>query len=193
MHNDLYEIAFSPALLPQRMAEGLSVGDHAEFALEFYAPQPLRLVQNLATAAEPGLRRVGRARFEIAARVVHLRPHWWVLDAGIRLFRAEAPPKLIREGSEVTGTCSIGVGTYFYEENLSKEADSPPLIYKWFVDRIKKDETPVIRVGRGRLERDKARERRTEVAQTEPWMDVPDNQDCVLHCRHLGSAPTRAV
>lgn len=109
------------------------------------------------------------------------------------MFRAEAPPKLVREGSEVTGTCHVDVGTYWYEEHFSKEPDAPPLIYDWFIDRIEKDETPLIRAGRGWLERDKAQESWTDAAQTEPWTDAPCSQEFVIHCRRLGDAPKRSA
>jgi hypothetical protein len=171
-------------------------GDRASFALVFYASDPLRIPEDCLSINPPGvdqafMRHLEGSRYTVTARVTHILDYdgWWVIDAGIPMYRAGMPTNEIKVGCWVSGTINVGVDPFDYFERLSRYYAAPPLIYDWDVKKIEIETTPIIESGRMRT-RDQSRREWREVedtkARTGGFVD-----EFVLHCTKLDTPPRR--
>lgn len=110
-----------------------SVGQRAEFALEFYAAEQLR--PGGGPAAPVAL---GDARYEIAATVTTVRKEAWVIDFGIQAYQESPPAPGIEVGSGVAGVVYLSVDPFPYFERLAQLPDIPPLVYTWDIVAIRR-------------------------------------------------------
>ena len=78
-----------------------SQGDIAAFALEFYAPEGLE-ESDPTENPRPSLIQIEAPFYEVSGKCVHVdidgNQSWWVIDAGILLYRNERPPVNVRNG-----------------------------------------------------------------------------------------------
>src|SRR5690242_7534975 len=77
--------------------DDFSVGDRAEFAVEFYAPEEPKSATDQLLRAE----HFGEGQYEVIARVAHVDERGWVLDFGIKAYRNAAPPRGVCTGDIV--------------------------------------------------------------------------------------------
>jgi hypothetical protein len=126
-------------------------GDRVSFALAFYAPDPLRIPEDCLSINPPGADRVSLRQLEgsyylVTAKVTHILDYdgWWVIDAGIPMYRAGMPTNDITVGCWLRGTINLGVDPFDYFERLSRYYVAPPLIYDWDVKKIGLETTPIM-------------------------------------------------
>lgn len=186
--------------MPDRLVVGLAAwiiqdgncrdffrGDRAAFALEFYAPRGLEVVES-ENASDPSLTHAGSGRYEAAGRAIRLAEKWWAIGFGVLAFAERAPP-LAEPGQWVRGEIGLGVDPFFYFEWLRCDADAPPLIYDWTTEKIEMQAAPSIGVRPRWRERDPTWLRRKEVARTGAWNDDEGSAEYLLHCeRYDGPA-----
>jgi hypothetical protein len=145
-------------------------GDEVAFALEFYA---LTEWKPVGPEKHPTLINQEGARYSALAQVAYVAPGWWVIDAGVLLFRDGAPPSGLHPGSWVAGEIDIGIDPFFYFESLSSDPKAPPLIYDWKIQKIEMQAAPLI-----------------EIVATDAWQDAGGHAQYLLHCERL-PAPAR--
>jgi hypothetical protein len=155
---------------------------NAAFALEFYAPALLEVLESNPRLA-PDLIRVRDADYEITGRVIHAAEHWWVIDVGVLLFQEEKPPATVREGSWLRGKISIGIDPFFYFERLAHQPGAPAQIYDWKIERIELQTAPLVEVKPRVFERDPAKLGWKDVLETNAW---EDEGEYLLHCTRIG-------
>jgi hypothetical protein len=102
---------------------------------------------------------------------------WWVVDAGILMYREEKPPRDVRQGCRVSGEIYLGIDPFFYFERLSREYDAPALIYDWEIRRIEVQTGSLIEHSSGAMVSD-PKQSGQDVADT-----AARGGDYVLHCR----------
>lgn len=157
-----------------------SVGQRAEFALEFYAAEQLRLGNGPAAPVS-----LGDARYEISATVVTVREEGWVIDFGIQAYQ-ESPPDLdIQVGTGVAGIVYVSIDPFFYFERLAQVPDMPPLVYTWDILDIRRilasEETEVGATGELlRFE---------HLASTDAWHDDDGVAEYVFDCQLIDVPP----
>jgi len=117
-------------------------GEEREFALEFYAPTALLKNAKNLKSLEP----LPGYKYQIQGEVVFATNNVWVIDSGVFAY-SEGVNQVcggIEQGDFVQGEIYFGVDPFFYFESLWKLDGIPPLIYKWRVDSIEQDTTPLI-------------------------------------------------
>ncbi len=104
-------------------------GDEAAFALEFYAPESLEKIEPTENPS-PELVLIGAPYYQVSGKCVHVDidgdQSWWVIDAGILIYRNERPPQNVRLGSWWRGKIYVGVDHFFYMERVVA-ITKPPL------------------------------------------------------------------
>ena len=131
------------------------------------------------------------AEYLITANVTHVleEDSWWVIDAGVPMYKYGKPPDGIEPGCWVSGRLYVGIDPFDYFERLSRYHAAPPLIYDWDVTKIELETTPIVETGRMRM-RDRSRRGWREVddtkARTGGFVD-----EFVLHCTGLDNPPRR--
>jgi hypothetical protein len=114
-------------------------GDETAFALEFYAPDGLEEIEPTENPC-PQLLLTEAPFYEVSGKCVHVdidgNQSWWVIDAGILLYRNERPPENVRLGSWWRGKIYVGVDPFFYMERGSRHHEAPALIYDWKIGKI---------------------------------------------------------
>src|SRR5256885_14133137 len=88
-----WEIGLSSWIIQDGNYPDFTVGQHAEFALEFYS-QTYRKSDLQAKSAK-GL---GAAKYDIIGELIYLTSEVWVLDFGICAFQESKPPKGLSVG-----------------------------------------------------------------------------------------------
>jgi hypothetical protein len=126
----------------------------------------------------------------VTAKVTDVLNDWWVIDAGIPLYRAGLPPDGIKPGSWVVGKIYVGVDPFDYFERLSRYHAAPALIYNWNVTKIELEITPIIELGRMKM-RDLCRRGWREVNDTKAHSAGAVVDEFVLHCEREHEAPRR--
>src|SRR4029077_10546551 len=107
--------------------EDFKRGDQVAFALEFYSPSGLSVLEEGYHVAP--LERLHSSVYQIVGRVIHVHAgEWWVIDAGILMYREERPPFGVEEDCWVSGEVYIGVDPFPYFETLSLHHTAPGLI-----------------------------------------------------------------
>ena len=170
-------------------------GQRASFALTFYAPDPLSLPSDTLSMDPPAVDRPSMQHLEgpeylVTAKVTHVVEHdgWWVIDAGIPMYRAGLPSNNIKAGNWVRGQINVSIDPFDYFERFSRYHAAPALIFEWHVKSIQIETTPIIESGRMRT-RDKSRRAWREVADTTARSG--GFEEFVLHCERLDAAPRR--
>lgn len=183
MQNPLH-IGLSSWILADGNYEDFERGDKVAFALEFYAPAGLSVVKP-ESGETISLENTYTNYYRITGKVVHLREDWWVIDAGVLMYRKERPPRNAEHGCQVSGEIYLGIDPFFYRDDLSRNYDSPGLIYDWEIMGIRVLTAPLI-------------ERSPGVVVGHPkdsGVGIADTRDrrgeFVLHCKRLDGPPQR--
>jgi hypothetical protein len=166
--------------------DDFTTGQEAKFALEFYPPHGLRPAAPGPKSAE----HLSASRYRVHAQVVFAADGVWVIDAGLFIAFAERqPPPHAVAGAWVEGEVYVGIDPFFYFEYLHKNAEMPPLSYRWRVRWIARETTPwgEMRDAQGRivLTRDETKEAFVPARQTDAWRDDGGSGRCVLECERL--------
>jgi hypothetical protein len=172
-------------------------GQRAGFALAFYpANSPLDIPRDWLSINPPGvdqtsMRHIEGSEYLVTAKVTHVLEDdsWWVIDAGVLMYRYGKPAEGIEPGCWVSGKFYVSIDPFDYFERLSRYYAAPPLIYDWDVTRIELETTPIVETGRMRM-RDRSRR---------GWREVDDTKaksggfvdEFVLHCARLDNPPRR--
>jgi hypothetical protein len=193
----LFKIGLSGWIIQDGNYPNFKRGDQVAFAIEFFCPEPLSVVEEASRQLE-SIQSIGVDHYQIVGKVIHVRDSdWWALDAGILMYREQKPPPGIELDCWVTGEVRLGVDPFFYVERLSRHHTAPPLIYDWRVERIEIETTPVKRtfMKNGTFaERDYDHRSWQEIAETDAWRDeerVGMPPEYVLHCELLDHPPRR--
>jgi hypothetical protein len=174
----------------------LKRGDRASFALAFHpANSPLDIPRDWLSVNPPGVNRTSMCHIEgseylVTVKVTHVLDYdnWWVIDAGVLMYRCGKPPEGIGPGCWVSGNLYVGIDPFDYFEHLSRYHAAPALIYEWDVTKIELETTPTIESGRMKM-RDRSRR---------GWREVEDTKaragglvdEFILHCAR-SSTPAR--
>lgn len=191
-------------------------GEPREFALEFdvdgarpLRPDPRGAPGWEATGSGADLRVTADVLFAHQARDGR---GCFVLDFGLRAFTCHHPApdsgEELRVGDRLSGIVSVGVDPFLYFEELTRRLpDVPELIYRWQVERIELDQTPLVAVppgdprypadlpdGEGPVHlRDVAHERWRRIGRTRVRDDDPAGAPSYrLACVATPEPPTRA-
>jgi hypothetical protein len=78
-------------------------GQRAEFAVEFYFPEPPELTDHVA----PRVRLTDATSYEISGRVMAIVEKAWVLDCGIGVYQEQLPLSGIAVGDLVRGVANL--------------------------------------------------------------------------------------
>ncbi len=170
-------------------------GDDVAFALEFYPPAELELVNCQARRI---LSHSGGPWYDIVGKVAHVADKWWAIDIGFVVFRDEAPPKGVKVGCWLKGKIYVGIDPFFYFESLAHQPDAPALIYDWRVERIEMQTSPYVPHPQDDprkmvFARDPERQGWIEIDKTDAWQDDQGSADYILHCRRLPGPARHAL
>jgi len=164
------------------------VGERYKFALEFWAPTPLkRNAENVMA-----LREQSGHVYDMAGKLVYTSDEVLVIDCGVLAYseRRSEIEGGCRVGDFVQGNLGFGVDPFDYFEQHYKSPGIPPLIYEWQVNAIEQDTTPYILSNDGRMfVRDESRRSRQSVRGTATELILPDQApEFILSCSKLGTA-----
>jgi hypothetical protein len=183
-----WEIGLSSWIIQDGNYGDFTTGQHAEFALEFYS-ENIRSSESKAKFAK----RLGAAKYEINAEIVHLTSEVWVLDFGICAFQEYAPPKEMSIGKFVTAKIYLGIDPFFYFERLYKLSGMRPLIYSWKINSIRQQTTPFIESrepsGQKLRVRDETKLGYKKLEKTDAWKDDDGHGEYILNCIRFDIAP----
>jgi hypothetical protein len=118
-----------------------AVGDHAEFALQFYLGEGLAPVR---AGTKRQAIQVAEDLYQITASVVHVGDHGWVLDFGLLAYGETAPPEGVAVGQVLAGRAALGVDPFSYFEQLAKDPRYPDMVYTWNVRSIGRETAPFV-------------------------------------------------
>jgi hypothetical protein len=166
----------------------LESGQQAEFAVEFYFPEPLELIEG----GIPSARWISGTSYEISARVTAIIDRAWVLDCGIGIYRDDSPPSGVGVGDMVRGTVDLGVDPFFYFERLYATPGLPPLVYSWRIDEISRQTAPFINTGH-EFVRDPTKLGWSPVRRTNAWHDDDGMATYKLDCELLNVPAKRST
>jgi hypothetical protein len=161
-------------------------GQHAEFAVEFYFPEPPELTGHDDTR----VRWTDGTSYEISGRVIAIVENAWVLDCGIGVYQDQAPPPGIAVGDMVRGVANLGIDPFFYFERLHAFAGMPPLIYTWRIDEITRQTAPFVEAGNVFI-RDPRKLGWLPLERTDAWHDDDGQATYKLDCVMLDVPPKR--
>ena len=164
------------------------VGDTAAFAVEFYAPTPLK-VRHPDTTREPGVTWLRDSTYAIEGRVEFVAASWWAINLGPIAVYNEYPIPKAGMGDMVRGEAYLGIDHFGYFERLSREPGAPPLIHSWRIEAIDLDATPWIENGPRALKRDDTRTEWRKISKTKAWKDDDGRASYVLTCARISDAP----
>lgn len=164
-----------------------SVGDRAEFALEFYADGDVELVPDSHVHASHR----HDDRYDVVGRVVHVDEGCWVLDFGLLAFHEGVVPERVMPGQTVRASIGLGVDPFMYFERLSHDPAYPDMVYTWDVQAIRRETAPYVLHGNIWV-RDQAKLGRIEVPKTDAWNDDGGHGDYLFDCRLVSVPPKRS-
>jgi hypothetical protein len=156
----------------------------AEFAVEFYFPEP----PELTTEDTAHALLVDGTSYDICGRVMTILERSWVIGCGIDVYQDSPPPAGITVGDTVRGVANLGVDPFFYFERLHAVPGMPPLIYTWRIDRISRQGAPFVKTGNA-LVRDSTKLGWLELERTDAWHDDDGRADYKLDCVLLDVPP----
>jgi hypothetical protein len=165
-------------------------GQTCAFALQWSALEPLAFVDPAAPLDRALTWRRENA-YAVVADIEFIGAfsggsEWCVLDAGVRLYNPTQPPGDWKVGRTVQGAVELSIDPFLYVETLAKTPRAPPLIYDWSIDRIELETTPWIETPGGVPQRDRARTRWRDVAETDAWNDDEGRANYLITCTRLG-------
>ena len=183
-----WEIGLSSWIIQDGNYSDFIVGQHAEFALEFYS-QTYRKSDLQARSAK-GL---GAAKYDIIGEVIYLTSEVWVLDFGICAFQESKPPNGLSVGKFVTTEIYLGIDHFFYFERLYTLPRIPALVYSWKIDSIHQQTAPFLETrepsGQKVLVRDEKKLGYKMIEKTDAWKDDDGHAEYVLSCTRLDVPP----
>lgn len=156
-------------------------GQRAEFAVEFYFPDPPKKVRM------PGqIRAVSSSEdtYDTLARVVGVFESAWVLDCGIYAYSDKAAPLGLSVGDLVEGRMYLGVDPFFYVARLHALAGMPALVYTWRIEALRRQIAPFIDSADGMI-RDPGRLGYISLDRTNAWHDDDGHADYLLECARM--------
>jgi hypothetical protein len=169
-------------------------GETRQFALEFYSPNALTKVN----AAPKRLIPMNGYKYHVSAEVAFASEGICVIDFGLRAYSNSTSDTQAghKFGDFVEGDIALGVDPFFYFDELSNIAAVPPLIYKWSIDKIEQDTTPLVLAdarGRPVYVRDESRRSYERVGATDENTIGPPQTGAsyVLHCTKLDDQPRK--
>jgi hypothetical protein len=190
------KIGLSSWIIADGNYEHFVCGQRASFSLAFYpANSPLDIPRDWLSVDPPdvdrtSIRHVEGSDYMVTAKVTDVLNDWWVIDAGIPLYRAGLPPDGIKSGSWVIGKIYVGVDPFDYFERLSRHHAAPALTYNWNVTKIELETTPIIESGRMKM-RDRSRRGWRELNDTKAHSAGAVVDEFVLHCERENAPPRR--
>ncbi|HZT97397.1 MAG TPA: hypothetical protein VFB34_11250 [Chloroflexota bacterium] len=161
-------------------------GQQAKFAVEF-SFDDLTLEEHTRPSSEL----IRGYAYLLTARVEGVWDKAWVIDCGISVVEAAAPPKGVEAGDLITGRALLGIDPYEYAGYLHDLPGMPPLIYTWRINRISRETTPRVEVAPRVWQRDHKRVAYVDVERTDAWHDDDGRASYVLHCELLDVPPAR--
>jgi hypothetical protein len=164
-----------------------AVGDHAEFALDFYSHEGLARARY---GTKHQAIQVAEDLYQITATVVHVGDHGWVLDFGLLAYSDTTPPDGVEVGQVLAGRATLGVDPFTYFEQLANDPRYPAMVYTWTIRSIGRETAPFVRHGNVWV-RDESLRSRVDVPATNAWTDDDGHGDYVLRCELLPVPPQR--
>jgi hypothetical protein len=158
-----------------------SVGQKAEFALEFYA----RSLKSSSCKRYSAVHLAG-SRYQICGRVVYCAKSVWVLDMGFLAYQDTPPRRFATKSSWVEGELYLGIDHFAYFEDLKNLPGMPRLTYSFYIHEILLETTPWLTTtdasGRTMMMRDEQNESYRGVAETDAWNDDNGSAHYILRC-----------
>jgi hypothetical protein len=158
-----------------------SVGQKAQFALEFY-PHSLKS----SKCKSPSAALLKASRYQICGQVVYRTKSVWVLDMGFLAYQEGQPPRYATKGSWVEGEIYLGIDPFMYFEGLKNMSGMPAMTYGFRIEQILLETTPWLtksdESGCTMMVRDERNESYREVAETDAWNDDNGHAHYVLKC-----------
>jgi hypothetical protein len=162
-----------------------SVGQEAQFALEFY-PHSLKS----SNCESPSAVLLKATRYQVCGQVVYRTDGLWVLDMGLLAYQEGQPPRDVTKGSWVEGEIHLGVDPFMYFEYLKDMSGIPAMTYGFRVEQILLETTPWLaksdESGRTMMVRDERNESYRDVMETNAWSDDNGHASYVLKCVPIG-------
>jgi len=112
-------------------------GQEYVFGLEFYARELRRALVPLKR-----LRHLRSSDYAFRGRVLHAGPHLYAIDAGVRCHCDRAVHNAPETGAFVSGRFYLGVAPHG-PDSLAAFEELPPMTYKWRVEEVLLDTTPL--------------------------------------------------
>jgi len=167
--------------------EDFACGETHRFALEFYPPTRLQMVNR--STAQIGLKHLRDAHYQACGVVRHRSAGSWVVDFGeVMALRKERPPSKITPGVFVEGEIYLGVDPFWYVEELVRIPGIPALMYDWRIEQIEMETAPYIDAPeQGARVRDPMKRGRVTVPKTDAWRDDGGHGDYVLSCTRVST------
>lgn len=163
-----------------------TVGERADFALEFYVAGEVVVVPDSA----PHATHLRDDRYDIVGRVVHVDQQSWVLDFGLLAFQDGVVPDGVVPGLTVRTSIRLGVDPFMYFERLSHDPGYPDMVYTWDVRAIRRETAPYVLNG-NLLVRDETRLAWIDVRRTDAWNDDAGLADYLFDCDLVSIPPKR--
>jgi hypothetical protein len=101
---------------------------------------------------------------------------------GFLAYQEVKPPRYAKRGSWVEGEISVGIDPYMYFEYLKNLSGMPSLTYRFRVDQIFLDTTPLIEKPSHMRVRDEQNETYRELAETNAEDDSAGHANYILKC-----------
>lgn len=164
-----------------------SVGDRAEFALEFYPAGDIDLVADAA----PSATHVRECQYDVVGRVVHVDERSWVLDIGLLTYLYGPTPDGVVPGQTLRTSLHLGIDPFMYLERLRHDPNYPDMVYTWDVQAIRRETAPYV-LNRNVWVRDQTKLGRIEVPETDAWNDDGGHGDYLFDCDLVPVPPKRS-
>lgn len=187
--SELLAIGLSSWIIQDGNYADFKRGQTSAFALEFYAPEPLRPCERFAPE-DRSLEWKHDSEYVVRGVVAFMSDSWWVLDAGLKLFGGN-PPASMRVGQGLVGRINVGVDPFFYFETLSAIPGAPAIIYDWIIGDVLMQTAPWIPMAEGSrsLVRDPARLGWKSILATDAWRDDDGSASYLLKCTRQDGEP----
>lgn len=163
-----------------------SVGDRAEFALEFFSAGDIDIVDDVALSATY----VREYQYDVVGRVVHVDERSWVLDFGLLALHDGVAPDGVVPGQIIRASLHLGIDPFMYLEELRHDPNYPDMVYTWDVQEIRRETAPFVLNGNVWV-RDQTRLGRIDISKTDAWNDDSGEGDYLLDCDLVAVPPKR--
>jgi len=162
------------------------VGSKNMFALEFWEPQrPLSkttsTIKNMVHQQGP--------KYEVTGKVIVATEGILVLDFGILAYSDKVKLKTtITEGDFLTGTITLGIDYYLYQETLYRDEKMPAMKYEWQIESIFINRGKWRQSGRTLTRINDVFE---NINKTDAWNDDSGRANYHIDCKLLEQEPTK--